>query len=290
MKTYSIGTFAFATVALASLAGVAMADNIASADSFNMQYRTRFSGFPGTTINVNAGPDNAYPASSGLSSTVLRERFAQGTDPDAFANLHYGFLSNNGGSSPLGLSANQAFTIQTTMQVRTNLATTVGAPFNTEGGIWFFQGNNINTAQDGGIFVISNGTIFVGGAGMDFFLFGEGGFNNPNAPAPWDVTHPLRLTFTYSGRPGSAAGTWQASVEDLTTGRFAQSPVLGWGTSGFDGFIDGALAGVRFQNGRNPLIATDTTTSYTDTTVTPSPAAAALLGLGGLVAGRRRRA
>src|SRR5258705_297718 len=81
--------------------------------------------------------------------------------------------------------------------------------------------NSMQFNDEGGVWLITNGTSFSGGAGQDFFLFGEGGFNNPAAPPIYGNNELVEMTYTYYAAgalgPGEHA-RFEATVHNVTRG------------------------------------------------------------------------
>lgn len=291
-KSFVCGAFA-----LVMMSGAAMAD-LGSSNAFNWNTYESFRN-PAAVINSTLTVDGGAPeavafngsSSLALGSHQVNEVYAAGTG--GFANRHIMWLSDNGGSSAYQLQAGESFRISACFTIRTNHPTGVGAPVNSETGIWFHNprvnDQGVSFIDEGGIWAISNGTSFSGGAAMDFNLYGEGGFNNPNSPPivfPGDV---IEMSYTYFA-PGAfapgAGAQYYAEVNNITRGIFRSSGMKGFGANQLN---PGTTIGFRFQNQVFPIQETNTTTNLFNVSVVPAPGAAAMLALGGLVAGRRRR-
>ena len=296
-------TFGFGAVALACVAGMAMANpNSINSISFNTyeSFRNPSAVIP-STLNVNgsvqAASYNGTIPIAGLGALNVREQYSAGTG--GFANRHIAWLSNDGGATPYQITGTDSFQVRSCFTMTTNHPTGVSAPINSEAGFWIHnprvneQGNSF--IDEGGVWLISNGTSFVGGASQDFFLFGEGGFNNPSSPPiffPGDV---MEVSYTYYAPealgPGQRA-RFEASVSNVTRGISVSSGLKNFNAiagSNENGLNAGATMGFRFQNQVFPLIDTDTSTQVFNISVVPAPASAVLMGLAGLVATRRRR-
>lgn len=290
-------------LSVVAFAGAAQA-SITNANGLNFNSYESFRN-PAAVIPSNATLDgNAVPvAFNGSSATTLgnhtfRETYAAGTP--GFANRHMLWLSTDGGNTPYALAANEgSFRIEACFVIRTNHPTGIASPVNSETGIWIHNPRVNEQGQpfidEGGIWAITNGTSFVGGASQDFFLFGEGGFNNPNSPPIVFTGDVIFQSYTYYAPnyfgPGSRAG-FEATVTNLTRGISRSSGLKNFNpipNSAENGLNAGTTVGFRFQNQVFPPIETDTTTELSHVVVIPGPGAAAFLGLGALVAGRRRR-
>jgi len=290
--------------AVCTLAGVATAA-VTSANGLNFNSYESFRN-PAAVIASVATLDGvaAAVAFNGSSAATLgdhtfREQYPALTQ--GFANRHMLWLSTDGGATPYQFAANEgSFRLEACFRTRTNHPTGIGAPVNSETGIWIHNPRvneqGVPFIDEGGIWAITNGTSFIGGASQDFFLFGEGGFNNPGRP-PISIAGDLIFqSYTYYAAdyfaPGSRA-SFEATVTNVTTGFSRSSGLLNFNAipgSGENGLNAGATIGFRFQNQVFQPIDTDTTVELSHVRLIPAPGAAALLGLGGLIAGRRRRA
>lgn len=279
---------------------------ISSLNGFRVRVRN-FNDFPLTTGTfTDAGGPQALPgaqedlASPGISGLRIEESFAQFSQGN-FANRHLAFFSNDGGATEYALQNNQGFRVNYRMRLATTGPTGVGSPINSEGGFWIHnprvneQGNTF--IDEGGLFTVTNGTVFVGGAGMGFSLLGEGGFNNPNVPPLYTAGGLADVSFIYNA-PGDAGAlaSYRVIFTDQTSGRTVDTgdrpfaPIIINNVPTENGFNNGAVIGFRFQHSRNPLIQTDIDHQIGLISIIPAPSAAAVMGLGLLVAGRRRRA
>ncbi|MBX3389497.1 MAG: hypothetical protein KF691_08590 [Phycisphaeraceae bacterium] len=270
--------------AVAGFACSAMAD-INGFNGFNMVYRN-FNDYPNSIIT---------PTINGSSGVRIMENMGpvNPDNPQKFANRHFAQFSDDNGVTRLSLQNNQSFKISYKMRINSNIDNDGSGmlwPQQPEGGLWFFNNNAGDFSADGGIFVVGNGTVFVGGANQNFSLIAEG--NISPAFTKGDI---LQMSYTYYA-PGVAGALAAYAVQftNLTT-NFTKTVfnTFDAGNPALNGFIDGAGLGFRFQNTRNPLLGSDGTvndTEYWDVVVVPTPGAASLLALGGLVAARRRRA
>ncbi|MDX2130934.1 MAG: hypothetical protein SFY69_02645 [Planctomycetota bacterium] len=300
MKAVAMGASAFV---LLMAAGTAVAQ-ISSINALNFNAYENFRN-PGSVLPSNLSLNgtaipNAYnqnvPTSLG-GNHVVREVYAQGTG--GFANRHVAWFSNDGGNSPYALQDGESFRASAcfTIDLPSGYPSGIGASHNSETGFWInnprVNEQGVSFIDEGGVWLITNGTSFSGGAGMDFNLFGEGGFPNPNSPPivfPGDTIE-VAYEYFYPQAPGARA-RYRATVNNITRGIFMDSgyknfnPIPG---SNEVGLNPGATFGFRVQNQIFPLIETDISTNIFNVNIVPAPGAAALLGLGGLVALRRRR-
>lgn len=292
MKAAMIGV-----AAVLAAAGSTMAQPIVNSYTFNSyeSFRNPAAQIASNlTVNGNAigsgfNQFNAVPLST--NPIVVNEQYAPGTG--GFANRHMLWFSNDGGASPATTDGSVSFGMSVRVRIQTNHPTGQGAPINSESGFWFHvprvDSNNNPFIDEGGVWLITNGTSFAGGAGFDFALLGEGGGNNPSFPPLYTAGGWARMRFTYfaPGALGPGSGpAYETFVTDETSGRTVGSGLKSAGP----GFTPGTTFGFRFQNQVFPVTLTNTTTTLDGIQLVPTPAAAALLGLGGLVAGRRRRA
>ncbi len=298
--------FAFSAIAVFAAAGSAMAD-INSINGLNLNSYESFRNPAGaipSTLTVDAGPaiDQTFNGSTALSlgNHTFREIYPALTP--GFSNRHIAWLSDNGGNSAYQLQAGESFHVEACFRltaaapypVRTEV---VGAPPPgpaAETGIWIHNPRvndaGVSFIDEGGIWGITNGTSFSGGAAMDFFLFGEGN-GNPSAPRGpiFFAGDTVFQSYTYYAPgyfgAGSAPG-YEATVTNITKGISVSSGLRGFGPGGLN---PGTTIGFRFQNAIFPIADTDITTELSHLRIIPTPGAAAVLGLGLLAAGRRRR-
>lgn len=189
-----------------------------------------------------------------------------------FANRHVAWFANGG--NKVDIDYGDGFTIATTMQV---LQTgTVG---NIEAGI---QADLFGFGFFGAL--TANGEIAAFGSTHPFHSFGTGLYN---------LGDDLMLEMVYTPGGGEfdpVQSTMEYRYNNLTTGS-------GWVSSGqiaftnLEGGIPSAFTqfyGVGAQINQ-PGTDADIGIRFTETSMVPSPGTAALIGLGGLVASRRRR-
>mgnify|MGYP000190095876 CR=1 FL=1 len=290
--------------ALAILAG-STAAQVTSIDGLNVRVRN-FNDFPGSTLEVNnVAQPTMMPqptfAIGNLNGVTVEETFAQGTVGN-FANRHLPSFSNDGGATAYQLQNNQSFRLDACFRLTTNHTTGIGAPVNSETGFWFesprtgrdANGALVNFVDEGGLWLISNGTSFTGGSGMDFFLYGEGGFPNPGSPPIVGNGDLINATYTYYA-PGTTnfgpTAFYEATVTNTVTGVTRSSGFRQFfdDAVGMNGFGNGTTFGFRTQNSRQPNIETVTVTEIDCISIVPAPSTLAALGLVGLLGARRRR-
>jgi hypothetical protein len=276
-------------IALLAAAGSAVAQDISTVNGYNVQIR-EFNDFPTSNLMwgpagspVIPGPVPGHFALAGFNSGVeFQESFPQGTQGN-FANKHQALFSNDGGATPFGLDQHQSFSVSTNVRI----TSPAGSP-RKEGGLKFYNDRGGGFIDEGEILVAGdNGEVAGFGANLTFFSFGPGAYT-PGQTA--------RMTFNYFG-PGvnSFYASYQVIFTDPVTG------VHDTGIRDFDhagaidptnpanGFNNGSRLGWLDQNQRSPVINDFADVVYGNVSIVPAPGAAALIGLAGLVAGRRRR-
>lgn len=278
------------------------------------------SAMAGITVD-GAGFDAKY--GSALWSQNVGTQFGNNSDPDVFnaggseIDAVYGTIS--GGILYVGIAGNLESNFnkiniaidfmaggQNTLSGLGNLGAlnglTFDAGFDADAVLSFTHGNSYEQyidgalAGDAGGFLgggASTGTtsVMLGAANVIFGMNnsntgGVGAFGNPNDSDPAMVTTGLELAIDlaalgYSGGAVRIAGWVNGQGNDFLSNQVIGGLPDGTGNLGGDGSggFTGNVAGINFAN-----IAGDQFV-----TITPAPGAFALLGLGGLVAGRRRR-
>jgi MYXO-CTERM domain-containing protein len=283
-------TVGAAVVTLIASAGAALASDISTVNGYNVQLR-QFNDFP--TSQLTYGPAGSPTIAAPVPITAplapfgagveFLEQFPAGT-PGNFANRHVALFSNDGGATPFGMDQHQNFTVN----VDVRMTGAAGDGSRKEGGLKFFNNRGGGFIDEGEIMVASeNGEVAAFGANLSFFTFGAGTYT------PGQLAH---LTFNYFG-PGvnSFYASYQIIFTDPVTG-VHNSGILDFDHGGAvdptnpaNGFNSGSTLGFLDQNQRNPTINDFGDAFYGNPTVVPTPGAAALLGLGGLLASRRRR-
>ena len=269
-------------VALATLAGTAMASDISAVNGFKVESRF-WNDYPTSALTTA----NAFPSIS------WHEDFSGSPLPGPWANKHVAWLSDDGGASRFGLHGGgegaayggQSFSITTSV----NISPTAGTDRRKEGALFIRNPRPNHTpyyVDDGEVLVAGdNGEVAVFGGVMPFHSFGAFCYT-PGTTAS--------LTFSYFA-PGTASptlGAYRLEFTDAVTG-YHDSGMKFWGAAepdGCVGFNNGTQIGFFAQNPRASNVQNDiVTTSYSITNLVPAPGTLALLGLGGLVTGRRRR-
>lgn len=303
MKRFVIGA-----IGVAALAGAATAD-INSINGLNFNAYENFQGngpvIP-SLLTLNGLP--VPPVLNGSFFTALNPNAVREIYPTAsggFANRHILWASDNSGASAYQLQAGESFRVASCFRVTlpAGYPSGIGAPVTAETGLWIHNprvGNDangnptVNFIDEGGVMLFTNGTSFSGGAGQDFALYGEGGFNNPASPPIFFPNDTVEIVYSYFANgyfaPNSLA-QYEARVTNITRGISVSSGLKGFNADalGRVGLNPGTTIGFRVQNQVFPLIETDITTEFFNVSIIPGPGALALLGMGGLLASRRRR-
>jgi len=285
MRYVTVGAAALVLAA----AGSAMAQDISTVNGYNVQLR-EFNDFPTSILNWGPAGAPVTPAPVPMHAPLapfgagveFLEQFPQGT-PGGFANKHQALFSNDGGLTPFGLNQHQSFTVNSDVRI----SDPAGSP-RKEGGLKFYNDRGGGFIDEGEILVAGdNGEVAGFGANLSFFTFGAGTYT---------VGQTAHMQFQYFG-PG--VNSFYASYRVIFT-----DPVTGVHDTGlrdFDhngaidptnpanGFNNGSKLGWLDQNQRSPVINDFADVVYSNSSVVPAPGAAAILGLAGLFAGRRRR-
>jgi hypothetical protein len=305
---------------LAAVACTAAASgSIFNTNGFAGQYRL-FNGMPTSNLTVNgvAGPgvdgmgdplnfDNipvnglgTIPVAGALTQVTIRDEFPFPTGNQGFANKTQAMFSADGGLTPLGILRSESFDLRFTVRL------TSGNPLlRKEGGLVFYNPRGLNPAtpdfiDEGRLLVASNsftsaGNIPLGetaifGASMPFTGGGAGGFPGgqtgfANGMVANGVTYDVRFIYHAPGSRGLGTG---AAYEAFFDGQ--SSTLREWGNE-FDGqgFNDGTRIGFMGQFQYFPGANDLGEAQYQIVSLIPTPGAAGMLGLGGLVALRRRR-
>jgi hypothetical protein len=265
---------------LALTAGMALATDMTSVNSYQMNTRV-FNDFPGSSLTVNGVPrlstPEVYPIP--LGPLHINEQFPQGIAGN-FANKHIGWFSGDNGASIATTNVAQTWTLN--FDVNLSQAAP-GAP-RKEAGIEIHQPRPVLGFTDEGQVLIAsdNGEVAVFGAALPFTGFGAGCYT-------LGTTAHVQFNYFAPGVVDPVKGAYQLLFLDAVTG-LHDSGYKVWGneTDGIVGLTD-AVVGLKLQNQRNPFINDFGDVVYNGVSIVPAPGAAALLGLAGLVAGRRRR-
>lgn len=231
------------------------------------------------------------------------------TDFGNFANRHLAFFSADNGATSYSFDYTQGFCAAARITVKTKNVAWQIATRSVEAGFWAHvprQDDNSGApyTDEGGTFIATNGTTFLGGAGLPFAIFGEGGWNNPNL-GPFFTGVPdgngytvgamdLRLEY-FPPSMGSDAHV-RFTATDVNSGVAKDTGYLVWGNS-VDQFGDnsgwwnpGTQFGFRFQNApQNYDFDTEVNHTISGIKIIPAPGMAGLIGLVGLAGLRRRR-
>jgi uncharacterized protein (TIGR03382 family) len=285
MSKITVGAVALVLAA----AGSALAQDISTVNGYNVQLR-EFNDFATSNLMwgpagapVNPGPVPGHFPLPGFGGGVeFQEQFPQGT-PGNFANKHQALFSNDGGVTPFGLNQIQSFTINSDVRI----TSPAGSP-RKEGGLKFYNDRGGGFIDEGEILVAGdNGEVAGFGANLSFFTFGAGTYT------PGSTAH---MQFQYFA-PGTNSffASYRVIFTDPVTG-VHDTGVLDFDHNGAldptnpaNGFNNGSKLGWLDQNQRSPVINDFADVVYGNASIIPAPGAAALIGLAGLLAGRRRR-
>ncbi|MCC6678859.1 MAG: PEP-CTERM sorting domain-containing protein [Phycisphaerales bacterium] len=271
--------FAIAAFVVVGVAASAFADDISASNGLFVRARV-FNDFPTSTLTID-GVSQPVPldyARPGMGTFHINEQFPMGT-LGSFANKHMGYLSGDAGASPLNLHIGQSWSLD----VDVKISAPSGAP-RKEGAIQIENPRpSLGFVDEGHILVASDGEVAVFGGAMPFTGFGNS----------YTLGQTAHLTFRYfaPGEMDPTLGAYQLIFSDPVLG-VKDSGVKIWGAGepdGIKGFNDGTHLAFVAQNQRNPVIDDSSDFIYSNITIVPAPGALALLGVGGLVAARRRR-
>lgn len=267
-------------------AGVAMADDMSSVNGYRVEART-FNDFAGSNLLVNGvnTPSPTPPATTPVVSAVagqagpirFQESFAF-QEPGNFANKHIAWLSNDGGASRISTNRGQTWTLAFDYRMSAPQISP-----RKEGGVQINQNRPVlGYLDEGQILIASDGEVAVFGGTLPFTGFGTA----------YTLGQTAHLEFTYyaPGVQDPTKGAYRLTFNDPVLG-FKDSGIKVWGNEpdGITGLTE-AQIGLKDQNQRFPFIADSVDCEYSNISVVPAPASVALLGLGGLLAARRRRA
>lgn len=288
---------------VAAFAGSALAD-VGSINSVRIVNRN-FNDFPGSTIlqtvqyPTTVDWDERFPAGAA-------SRLPAGNPPGSggFANRHFGWFSADSGATNYSFQNGESFTARANVLIQTGGDQTPGgnaqprreagfAIFNPQRG---FEGGNPNNPivdyiDEGFVMVASDGEVAMFGGRLPFFSFNSLG--DPNAR--YFLGTSARIEFRYFAPDGAGIAHCQVAFTNFL-GTVFTSPVLAFDAASGgplnnpSGLANGTNVGLRAQNQRNPNFDDFSLIRYNNISVVPTPGAAALIGIGGLLAGRRRRA
>lgn len=269
---------ALGTLALA--AGAAQA-SIVNANGYRVDARV-FNDFGGSNLTIN-GVNYAAPGSGAIASlddgVHIIEQFPQFI-PGNFANKHVAWFSEDNGVSRTDAKVGESFQLNFCV----TMIAPAGAP-RKEAGLEIHQNrpnHNPPYNDEGQLLIASDGEVALFGAVMPFTGFGNNTYT-------LGTTAYVQFTYYAPGDLGPMAA-YRLTFNDAVTGMH-DSGYKFWGveSDGINGLTD-AFLGFKDQNQRNPFIADSIDLTYDCVKIVPAPGAAGLLGLGGLVAMRRRRA
>ncbi len=256
-----------AALAVVAFAGLAMATDISTVNSWKVEERV-FNDFPTTTLTTV----NNYPV-----ELSFDEQFELGAVGN-FANKHVGWISNDGGATRFQNNYAQSWV----MEFDVSITAPDGSP-RKEAGIEVRNPRpRLGYTDEGQLLIASDGEVAIFGGVMPFtglgFVYTLG------------TTAHVRFEYFAPGSADPTKGAYMLTFTDAVTGVHS-SGLKVWGNEPDElyGFNYGAEFGLKAQNQRNPRIADSSDIVYGNFSVVPAPAATALLGLAGLVAGRRRR-
>ena len=257
----------FATLAVAVAAGAAFG-SISSINSWKVEERI-FNDLPGSSLTTT----NNYAGGH----LEFNEQFPFPT-PGGFANKHIGWFSDDGTTRHQFQNA-EGFTLNFDVRI----SAPAGAP-RKEAGIEIHNPRtSLGYTDEGQVLIASDGEVAVFGAVMPFsglgFIYTLG------------TTAHVSFQYVNPGVVDPSLGAYRLIFNDAVTGSHDTGYKI-WGAGepdGTNGWNNGTEIGLKAQNQRNPLINDFSDIDYSNVSIVPAPGAASLLGLAGLMAGRRRR-
>ena len=237
-------------------------------------------GAAGAATNLAPLPtdDGTLPFAGGVQ---WRDEFAANSvGQGSYANKHVAWFSSDGGATRHQGNKNQSFTLLFDVKID------VAAPgIRREAGL---QVNNPRPAlgytDEGQILIASDGEVAVFGGVMPFTGFGGSTYTA-------GTTASVSFQYFAPGEADPVLGAYRLIFTDAVTG-VHDSGMKFWGAGepdGLFGFNFGTEFGFKAQNQRIPIIDDYSDITYSNVSMVPAPGALALMGLGGLIAGRRRR-
>ncbi len=278
----------FAILALATLAGTALAStNVNNINAFQVDNRN-FNDFNNSTLNwgaagaaTNLAPlptdDGTLPIAGGVQWRDEFAAFSAGNG--SFANKHLAWLSSDGGASRHQGNLNQSWTMAFNVNI------TVAAPgVRREAGIQVLNPRpSLGFTDEGQMLIASDGEVAIFGGVMPFTGFGNVYTAGTTASVLWEYFAP--------GTADPILGAYRLRFTDAVTGLHDSGLKL-WGAGepdGLFGFNFGTEMALKAQNQRIPIIDDFSDIAYSNFSIVPAPSAVALLGMAGLITGRRRR-
>lgn len=279
----SVALFALAMTAGTALAGT----DVNNINSFLVDNRV-FNDFNNSTLNwgaagaaTNLAPlpsdDGTLPLAGGVQ---WRDEFAAfSAGQGQFANKHVAWLSSDGGATRHQGNLNQSFTLNFSVKID------VAAPgIRREAGIEVRNPRpSLGYTDEGQLLIASDGEVAIFGGVMPFTGLGNVYTAGTTAQVSWQYFAP--------GTADPVLGAYRLIFTDAVTG-IHDSGLKFWGAAepdGLFGFNFGTEFGLKAQNQRIPIINDFSDITYSNVSIVPAPGALALVGLGGLIAGRRRR-
>ncbi|HYF15031.1 MAG TPA: hypothetical protein VD971_08185 [Phycisphaerales bacterium] len=268
---------------LACAAGVASAvGDISTVNGYRVEARI-FNDQPTTNLTING---TSYPAPgagmiAGAAGPIVFDEQFTALTPGGNTNKHVAWLSTDGGASRFGMNPGQSWDLQFNVRIDAP----AGSP-RKEAGIEIHNprlANNPPFTDEGQVLIASDGEVAVFGAAMPFtglgFIYTLG------------TTAHVRMQFFAAGVHHPSLGAYQLDFTDAVNGLHS-SGIKIWGNEadGTIGFNTDTAIGFKAQNSRNPFINDTSVITYNNISVVPAPTAAALFGVAGLAAFRRRRA
>lgn len=281
-----------AALVVALVAGSAFAGDVSTANSYRLEGRnwgdfwnTSSMSYGPAAGPLGAAPGTAFTAAQGPLGAGMRvtESFPAGVGG---GSNHEAYLSTDGGASRMSIwgggegSGGQSFSFNTDITMTGSQL----AP-RKEGGIKFRNPRPaLNYVDEGLVLVASDGEVAVFGAVMPFTGLGASVYT-------FGTTAHISFDYYAPGVADPVLGAYRLVFTDAVTG-VHDSGIKLWGAAepdGCKGFNNGTEMALHFQGFNNLVQQDGIDITYGNVTITPAPGALALLGLGGLVAGRRRR-
>lgn len=264
--------FVFAGLAAFAAAGAAQAQYLGVNSAAVAPYW--YSDYFGSNVNIN-GNTTGTPFTTGLSSIDIQDSaFPVGAH---YANRHQAALAVNG--TPVQLQPNADFRFEVDVHIH------VANGANAEAGIWLGTAPSFPSSASADIgqmdIIPAQNQIAAFGGTLPFFSNSQSQFAYLPQGAAYDTTYHISMNYYAAG------SVIVYGINGVYT------TALGIGFNGNPGFAPNSLIGV-FEQGPDATLAPGNSASldvtFSNLTFTvPAPASVGLLGLGGLVAARRRR-
>lgn len=277
----------FGLLLIVGLASPALAQDINSINSVVPDLRV-FNDFGNSTLSQS---------NAGLHAVLNEGPFQVPTGPGTFANKHRFWLSNNG-ATPFVVNPNQGFDLQFDYTMTLSYTGTQPGVARKEGAFEVYVPevdpvSGVHYTNEGRFLVAGKqaGTldeIAVFGGSMPFTGFGN----------VYMTGNTVRLRMIYTPGDGVPLTGLQATLNvgySFDNGAsWTMGGVKPWDSDRSDGFVNGTTFAFVAQHspitpgdpaGLNQLVRDE----WNNVSIVPTPSALALLGLGGLAIGRRRR-